>query len=231
MTSIAFAAERAIAAGAAELRDDASSPAVQALLLLGPTASGKSTMALELARERALEIVSIDSTQVYRGLDIGSAKPSAADRARVAHHLIDVRDPAQAYSAAEFVRDAAAAIADIGRRGRFALVVGGTMMYARALRQGLAELPSADPVLRARLEREAELSGWAALHARLQAIDPETAQRLAPADRQRIARALEVFELTGQPLSTLLRRPTRAICRVRTVALLPSDRAQLHRRI
>jgi len=231
MNTVGLAPHHANAAGDAQRSADAGPPAVEAVLLLGPTASGKSMLALQLARVLALEIVSIDSTQVYRGLDIGSAKPSAADRALVAHHLIDVRDPAQPYSAAEFVRDAAAAIADIGRRGRLPLVVGGTMMYARALRQGLAQLPSAAPALRARLEREAELRGWPALHARLQSVDPQTAQRLAPADRQRIARALEVFELTGRPLSTMLRQPTHAPCRVRTVALLPPDRAELHRRI
>jgi len=231
MKTMALPADRSLAVGGAERRADADPPPAEAVLLLGPTASGKSTMALELAREQALEIVSIDSAQVYRGLDIGSAKPSAAERARVPHHLIDVRDPAQPYSAAEFLRDAAAAIADIGHRDRLALVVGGTMMYARVLRQGLAQLPSADPVLRARLEGEAERCGWPALHARLRTIDPQTAQRLAPADRQRIARALEVFELTGQPLSALLRQPARAICRVRTVALLPTDRARLHQRI
>ncbi|HXY05985.1 MAG TPA: tRNA (adenosine(37)-N6)-dimethylallyltransferase MiaA [Burkholderiaceae bacterium] len=202
-----------------------------AVLLLGPTASGKSALAMELARQIPLEIVSIDSTQVYRGLDIGSAKPSAADRARVPHHLLDLRDPTQPYSAAQFLRDAALAIRDVRGRGRLPLVVGGTMMYARALREGLSELPDADPAIRARIENEAASRGWGALHARLQAIDPETAQRLAPADRQRIARALELFERSGKRPSELLRAPIRAIGRLRTIALVPSDRAQLHRRI
>ncbi len=209
----------------------ADSVAVEVVLLLGPTASGKSALAMQLAQLRDLEIVSIDSAQVYRGLDIGSAKPSAADRARVVHHLVDVRDPAQTYSAAEFLHDASAAIEDIGRRGRLPLVVGGTMMYARVLRQGLARLPSADPAIRGRLEDEAARHGWPALHARLQAIDPTTARRLAPADRQRISRALEVFELSGQRLSELLQQPAPSGRRLRTVALMPTDRAELHRRI
>jgi tRNA dimethylallyltransferase len=202
-----------------------------AVLLLGPTASGKSALALELARRVDLEIVSIDSAQVYRGLDIGAAKPSAAERARVPHHLIDLRDPADPYSAAEFLRDARAAIADIAGRGRLPLVVGGTMMYARSLREGLADLPSADPATRARIEQEAQALGWPALHARLQQIDPPTAQRLAPADRQRISRALEVFALSGKRLSDLQLQTEPGTPGLRTVALMPGDRAQLHRRI
>jgi tRNA dimethylallyltransferase len=202
-----------------------------AVLLLGPTASGKSALALELAQRLDGEIVSIDSAQVYRGLDIGSAKPGAAERARVPHHLIDLRDPADPYTAADFLRDAHAAIAAIRARGRLALVVGGTMMYARALRQGLAELPSADPALRAQLEHEAHTIGWPALHARLREIDPVTAQRLAPADRQRISRALEVFALSGRRLSDLQRETAPADSGLRTVALMPADRARLHARI
>jgi tRNA dimethylallyltransferase len=202
-----------------------------AVLLLGPTASGKSALALELARRVDLEIVSIDSAQVYRGLDIGAAKPGAAERARVPHHLIDLRDPADPYTAADFLRDARAAIAAIAGRGRLALVVGGTMMYARALREGLADLPSADPAVRARIEQEAQALGWPALHARLQQIDPVTAQRLAPADRQRIGRALEVHALSGQRLSDLQRNTAPGSPGLRTVALMPADRALLHRRI
>jgi tRNA dimethylallyltransferase len=202
-----------------------------AVLLLGPTASGKSALALDLAQQLGAEIVSIDSAQVYRGLDIGSAKPSAAERARVPHHLIDLRDPADPYSAAEFLRDASAAIAGIRARGRLALVVGGTMMYARALRQGLAPLPSADPGLRAQIERDAQALGWPALHARLREIDPVTAARLAPADRQRISRALEVFALSGRPLSELQRATAPGDATLRTVALMPADRARLHARI
>jgi len=202
-----------------------------AVLLLGPTASGKSALALALARTVDLEIVSIDSAQVYRGLDIGAAKPSAAERALVTHHLIDLRDPADPYSAADFLRDATAAIRDIAGRGRLPLIVGGTMMYARALRQGLADLPSADPAVRARIEREAAALGWPALHARLQAVDPVTAQRLAPADRQRISRALEVFEVSGRRLSDLQQATAPGVAGLRTIALMPQDRAQLHARI
>jgi tRNA dimethylallyltransferase len=203
----------------------------RAILILGPTASGKSALALPLAMRLGAEIVSIDSAQVYRGLDIGSAKPSAEERARVAHHLVDIRDPAQPYSAAEFLRDAQQAIESIAGRGRTALVVGGTMMYARALREGLAQLPSADPRIRARLQLEAAQLGWPALHERLGRIDPATAQRLAPADRQRIGRALEVHESSGRTLSDLLREQDGAPGGVRTIALMPEDRARLHRRI
>lgn len=231
MSSAQLAPPPAASARGAPLVPEAADAATEAVLLLGPTASGKSTLALALARLRPLEIISIDSAQVYRGLDIGSAKPSAVDRARVPHHLLDLRDPAQPYSAAEFLQDATAAIREVRRRGKLPLVVGGTMMYARALRQGLAQLPSADASIRARLEQEAARHGWPALHARLQAIDPATAQRLAPADRQRIGRALEVFERSGRPLSELLREPTQGVGPLRTVALMPGDRAELHRRI
>jgi tRNA dimethylallyltransferase len=201
-----------------------------AVLLLGPTACGKSALALRLASELPLEIVSIDSAQVYRGMNIGTAKPSSAERAAVAHHLIDIRDPAEPYSAAAFVSDATAAIADIRSRGRLPLVVGGTMLYAKALREGLADLPAADPALRAKIEADARTLGWPALHARLAAVDPVAAARLKPNDRQRIQRALEICAQAGRPMSELLAGappPTRPV----TVALLPADRAELHRRI
>jgi len=208
---------------------------IDAVLLLGPTASGKSALGLALAQalanEVTLEIVSIDSAQVYRGMDIGTAKPDRAQRAAVPHHLIDIRDPAQPYSAAEFVRDASAAIGAIRARGHLPLAVGGTMLYARALRAGLSDLPAADARVRARLAAEAREHGWPALHARLAQHDPATATRLAPNDSQRIGRALEVLELRGVPLSQLLSRPVHAPLAVRTIALLPEDRAQLHRRI
>jgi tRNA dimethylallyltransferase len=202
-----------------------------ALLLLGPTACGKSALALALAETVPLEIVSIDSAQVYRGMDIGTAKPSAAERARVPHHLLDLRLPEQPYSAAEFVRDATQAIGAIRRRGRLPLVVGGTMLYARALRSGLSQLPPADAAVRARLEAQARESGWPALHARLAQVDPPTAARLPPNDSQRIQRALEVYELTGLPLSQLQGAPQAPRLSLATVALLPADRAELHRRI
>jgi len=202
-----------------------------ALLLLGPTACGKSALALQLAQAIRLEIVSIDSAQVYRGMDIGTAKPSADERAQVPHHLIDIRDPAQPYSAADFVRDATRAISDIGSRGRLPLVVGGTMLYARALREGLSKLPSADASVRARIDAEAREHGWPALHARLAAIDPATAARLPRNDSQRIQRALEIFELTGMPMSRLVASPETSPLRLLTIALLPADRGELHRRI
>ena len=206
-------------------------PGLQAVALLGPTACGKSRAALQLAEEFALEIVSVDSAQVYRGMDVGTAKPSAAERARVAHHLIDFIDPAQPYCAAQFVRDARAAITAIRARGRLPLLVGGTMLYAKALREGLAELPPADQPVRERLAQQAAQSGWPALHERLRAIDPRTAARLAPTDSQRIQRALEVFELTGEPLSELQQASGEDPTPLGTIAWMPSDRAELHRRI
>jgi tRNA dimethylallyltransferase len=230
-TQSVSAAAPANAPAGLPLDGERSAAQIDAVLLLGPTASGKSAMVLQLAEQFNLEVVSIDSAQVYRGLNIGTAKPSAAERARVVHHLLDIRDPAQPYSAAEFVRDAAAAVADIRRRGRLPLIAGGTMMYARALREGLAQLPSADPAIRARLAAEAAQVGWSVLHERLRRIDAATAQRLAPADRQRIGRALEIFESCGRPMSELLAQRGAGVGALRTIALMPQDRAQLHRRI
>lgn len=201
-----------------------------AVLLLGPTACGKSALALALAEVLPLEIVSIDSAQVYRSMDIGTAKPGAQERARVPHHLIDLRDPREPYSAADFLRDATRAIGEINARGRLPLVVGGTMLYARALREGLSHLPSADAAVRAKIDAEARALGWRALHARLAQVDPETARRLPPNDSQRIQRALEIYELTGTPMSALLAQPAPPL-RLATIALLPADRAELHRRI
>jgi len=173
------------------------------LALVGPTASGKSAAALAIASELAVEIISMDSALVYRGMDIGTAKPSAQELAAVPHHLIDIRDPLQAYSAAEFAADAQALIVAITARGKLPLVVGGTMLYYKALREGLHALPKADPVIRAALERQAREQGLASLHAELARVDPDTARRLNPADTQRIQRALEVFRITGRPLSAL----------------------------
>lgn len=215
------------------------------ICLMGPTCSGKTGLAVELVRRFPLEIVSVDSTQVYRGLDIGTAKPDAATRAEAPHRLLDIRDPAEPYSAAEFRDDARAEIEDIHARGRVPLLVGGTMLYFRALLWGLAPLPAADPELRARLEERAEAQGWPALHAELADVDPDTAERLDPRDRQRLQRALEVYELTGIPLSEHHRRHQESVqlsdthepqessfpFRVLHMAVVPEDRAGLHQRI
>jgi len=198
-------------------------------ILTGPTGTGKTDFALALAREYPIEIVSVDSAQVYRGLDIGSAKPSAQIRAQVPHHLIDLVDPAESYSAGQFVRDAAAVIADIEARGRIPLLVGGTMLYLRALTGGIAELPEASGEIRARLDAEAAEQGWPTLHARLAAVDPAAAERIHPNDAQRIQRALEVHATTGQPITELQSRTRSALQRdFAIVALVPSDRARLH---
>jgi tRNA dimethylallyltransferase len=202
--------------------------------LTGPTACGKTDLALELARRVPLEIVSMDSAMVYRGLDIGTAKPSRAVRDRVPHHLIDILDPAEPYSAGRFARDAAGAIRGIAARGRLPLLVGGTLLYLRALRDGLAALPRADAAVRARLDAEAARVGLGAVHARLAAVDPEAAARIAPSDRQRIQRALEVYELTGRALTDLQRQPAAAGSsglEIFTVALIPERRDELAERI
>lgn len=178
------------------------------LCLAGPTASGKTAVALALARELPLEVISVDSALVYRGMDIGTAKPTAAERAAVPHHLIDLVAPTEAYSAARFVADATRIAADVRARGRLPLLVGGTMLYFRALRQGLDAMPAADPVLRAALDARAASEGWPALHAELARVDPATAARLAPHDRQRVQRALEVWQLTGRPMSQWQRGAT-----------------------
>lgn len=202
--------------------------------LLGPTASGKTAAALAFAAKHASEIVSVDSALVYREMDIGTAKPTLEERARVPHHLIDIRDPTEAYSAANFRDDALEAIAAILARGRVPLLVGGTLLYYKALTQGLNDLPCANPEVRATLEADAARDGWPSLHARLAGVDPATAARLAPNDAQRIQRALEVFMLTGQPMSALLaahERGAETPYRFVPIALEPSDRAVLHDRI
>jgi tRNA dimethylallyltransferase len=216
-------------------------PRAQWLALAGPTASGKTAAALAMAAHWPVEIISVDSALVYRGMDIGTAKPSAAERAQVRHHLIDILDPRETYSAAAFVTDARQLLDDIRRRGRWPLLVGGTMLYFKALFEGLDELPPAQPELRARIEQEARLRGWPALHAELARVDPVTAARLAPNDAQRIGRALEVWRTTGQPLSALQKRwrgeqpgsNTLSIGGLpgQLIALEPSDRAWLHERI
>jgi len=203
-----------------------------AVLLMGPTASGKSAVALELAARLPVEIVSVDSAQVYRGMDIGTAKPDGETRARVRHHLLDLIDPDQAYSAARFRIDALAAIADIRARGRVPLLVGGTMLYFKALCEGLSDLPPANAAVRARLDTRAAGEGWRALHAELARLDPATAARLDPTDSQRIQRALEVYELSGRPISALQgARQKPAEAGFLSLALIPHDRAELHRRI
>ncbi|MBI0326232.1 tRNA (adenosine(37)-N6)-dimethylallyltransferase MiaA [Burkholderia plantarii] len=204
--------------------------------LLGPTASGKTAAALALAERRPVEIVSVDSALVYREMDIGTAKPERAERERVPHHLIDIRDPLDAYSAAEFRADTLRVLGEILAREHTPLLAGGTMLYYRALTQGLNALPAAHPEVRARLDAEAARDGWPALHARLAQADPDTAARLAPNDAQRIQRALEILELSGQPMSALLAAPPPAgdeaeRYRFVPVALEPSDRAVLHARI
>jgi tRNA dimethylallyltransferase len=208
-----------------------SAPTAPAILLAGPTAGGKSALAMALAAVLPVEIVSVDSAQVFRGMDVGTAKPSAAERARVPHHLVDIIDPTDAYSAALF-RDDARRLADqIRARGRVPLLVGGTMLYFKALLEGLADLPAADRNVRADIDREAAERGWPALHAYLARIDPATAARLEPGDAQRIQRALEVHRLTGRPMSEQLSRSAGDALPHVAIALVPSDRAVLHARI
>lgn len=216
--------------------------------LAGPTAAGKTAAALAIAEHLAaqpvatgvageisgVEIISVDSALVFRGMDIGTAKPSAAELASVPHHLINIRDPLHAYSAAEFVRDASALIRAITARGKLPLLVGGTMLYFKALAQGLDAMPAADPALRAAIEHEAAQHGWPALHAALTDVDPRTAARLAPNDSQRIQRALEVYRSTGLPLSHFQRQaatPAPSASPHALIALEPQDRAWLHARI
>jgi tRNA dimethylallyltransferase len=206
------------------------------ICLAGPTAAGKTAAALAIAQEHDVEIISVDSALVYRGMDIGTAKPSAAELAAVPHHLIDIRDPLQAYSAAEFVRDATRLIAGIHARGRLALLVGGTMLYFKALIHGLDDMPPADPVIRAALDAEAREKGWPAMHAELARVDPVTAARLPPNDAQRIQRALEVQRISGRPLSSFHTTKTKAgndhpTLGMPLISLEPTDRAWLHERI
>ena len=211
--------------------------AVSYIALAGPTASGKTAAALAIARRMPVEIISVDSALVYRGMDIGTAKPTAAERAEVPHHLIDIRDPRESYSAAAFVADATRLIGEIAARGRTPLLVGGTMLYFKALADGIDAMPSADPAVRAMLEAEAARHGWPAMHARLAEVDPPTATRLAPKDSQRIQRALEVWHASGLPLSHFHAAKSEANpdhARPQAAALLslePVDRAWLHERI
>ena len=204
-----------------------------AVAIMGPTASGKTAAALEIARHIPSEIISVDSALVYRGMDIGTAKPTPDELAAVPHHLIDIIDPSAAYSAAQFCQDTLRLAAEIGARGKLPLLVGGTMMYFKSLIDGLDELPVADPALRARLDAEAAVIGTPGLHARLATLDPETAARLQPNDAQRIQRALEIIELSGQKMSQLLAQRPKTVLpfALLPIALEPSERSVLHQRI
>jgi tRNA dimethylallyltransferase len=204
-----------------------------AVAIMGPTASGKTAAALAIARRRPAEIISVDSALVYRGMDIGTAKPNATELASVPHHLIDIIEPTEAYSVAQFRDDTLRLVAEVCARGKLPLLVGGTMMYFKGLTGGLDELPTADAALRADIEAQAARVGWPAMHEKLRALDPETAARLAPNDAQRINRALEIIALSGKPMSALLSRRTKTELpfELLSFALEPSDRAVLHARI
>jgi len=203
-----------------------------AIFLMGPTASGKTALAMELIRQLPCDIISVDSALIYRGMDIGTAKPSAAELAQAPHRLIDIRDPAESYSAADFRQDALAEMAKISAQGRIPLLVGGTMLYYKALLEGLSPLPAADEAVRGQIEREAQQVGWLALHAELARIDPVAAARIHPNDPQRLSRALEVFRLTGRSLTDLTRAQGETLpYRVRQFAIAPPERSQLRERI
>ncbi|MHB1374905.1 MAG: tRNA (adenosine(37)-N6)-dimethylallyltransferase MiaA [Thauera sp.] len=210
-----------------------SAPLPPALLLLGPTASGKTASALALARALPIEIISVDSALVYHDMDIGTAKPSAEERASCPHHLIDIVSPEDSYSAARFRADAIRLMGEIGARGNIPLLAGGTMLYFKALRDGLSDLPAADPELRRAIDDEAAARGWPAVHAELARLDPDAAARLEPGDAQRIQRALEIVRLTGRPLaeSYAKKEDDTLPCRLLPIALAPSDRSVLHARI
>jgi len=204
-----------------------------AVAIMGPTASGKTASALAIAARIPSEIISVDSALVYRGMDIGTAKPTREELAAAPHHLIDIIDPLDSYSVAQFRADTLRLVDDIVARGKLPLLVGGTMLYFKGLADGLDDLPGADPALRAQLEDDAAAIGWPAMHARLALLDPETAARLAPNDAQRIQRALEICTLSGKPMSELLalREKTELPFELLSFALEPSDRAVLHQRI
>ncbi len=211
-----------------------STPAIPVICLAGPTASGKSAASLALAERWPVEIIVMDSATIYRGMDIGTAKPSEEEQGLVPHHLLDIRDPSDSYSAAEFRADALALIDAIRQRGRLPLICGGTMMYYKVLREGISTLPPADAALRARIDEEAAKYGWPALHAELSEYDPITAARLAPNDSQRLQRAIEIYRISGIPMSTWLARETPEAdspYEFVTLSLEPSDRLALHARI
>jgi tRNA dimethylallyltransferase len=219
--------------GVPNLAESADRELPPAILIMGPTASGKSVLAMDIARELPVEIVSVDSAQIYRHMDVGTAKPDATARAEVPHHLIDIIEPHESYSAGRFRDDALALMREITERGNIPLLVGGTMLYFRALLEGLNELPEADLAVRMVIDGMAEEAGWPALHRELARVDPETAARLQPNDAQRIQRALEVFYLSGRTMSELLKKPKYIYVPYRMVriALIPGDREALHLRI
>lgn len=222
-----------------ESSDQVSKRTPDYIAIAGPTATGKTAAALALAQRWPVEIISVDSALVYRGMDIGTAKPSAAELASVQHHLVDIRDPLQAYSAAEFVQDARYLIADIHARGKLPVLVGGTMLYFKALFDGLDDMPKADAAIRAKIAAQALVKGWPTLHAELALVDPVTAARLEPQDSQRISRALEVFMISGQPLAFFHQRNASKkiansledACSGALISLEPNDRSWLHARI
>jgi tRNA dimethylallyltransferase len=200
---------------------------------MGPTGAGKSAIAMQIAKEIKGEIISVDSAQVYRGMDIGTAKPSQKEQKEIPHHLIDIRDPKEPYSAADFRRDAILAIEDILSRGKQPLLVGGTMLYFKALQEGLSDLPSANEQIREKIKKEAEKTGWQELHARLEKIDPLSAKRIHPNDPQRILRALEVYDVSGKTLTELFSEEdkNKPLYEFINIAITPNDRAVLHQRI
>ena len=204
-----------------------------AILLLGPTACGKTALAIELAETLGCEIISVDSAQIYRHMDIGTAKPDAEQRRRVAHHLIDIIDPHESYSAARFRDDALTLMREIVERGKIPLLVGGTMLYFKALTEGLNDLPEADPAMRLVIDTMAEDKGWPALHAELARVDPQAASRIQPNDSQRIQRALEIYYVAGKSMTALLAKPKYVYLpyRILRTALIPRDREWLHERI
>ncbi|WP_254413561.1 tRNA (adenosine(37)-N6)-dimethylallyltransferase MiaA [Vibrio furnissii] len=203
-----------------------------ALFLMGPTASGKTDLAIRLRQKFPVEIISVDSALIYKGMDIGTAKPDQHELALAPHRLIDILDPSEAYSAADFRRDALREMNDIVAQGRIPLLVGGTMLYYKALLEGLSPLPAADPEIRQQIEHEAEQHGWLALHDQLRQIDPVSAERIHPNDPQRLSRALEVYRISGKTLTELTQTKGEALpFRVKQFAIAPKERAELHRRI
>jgi tRNA dimethylallyltransferase len=205
-----------------------------AITLMGPTASGKTGLAIELRKHLPVELFNVDSAQVYRSLNIGSAKPAAEILAQAPHRLLDIRDPSEIYSAAEFLADARREMAEISAAGRIPLLVGGSMMYFKVLLEGLSQLPEADQSIRDDLEQRAAKEGWPSLYAELQLVDPQTASRLHPNHSQRIQRALEVYQLTGEPMSALQTEPVGGLVQrydFRQIALIPQNRSLLHQRI